>query len=257
MQVSIKLSEQEILRHISLYGPKTGYQLGKETKYSQKTSYKGVKNLMDKGLLSVSIVGKTRAGMDKKEYSLTVLGLIHALTIIRPEEWQPIMKTWSDLIPFVTDKWDIFVNAGVEDLAMRRLKTATREIFVWKLINIFTAATDLICFAEIFSARFYHSKIGTYSSEDRLRWAEVCRNNPEIHEYFTKSVKMNILSHAAEIVEAEKILDILEDNEDKGKRKPILSKDFMMRRLTRRDDEKSILLSWIDHFFHSAGPSPP
>jgi DNA-binding PadR family transcriptional regulator len=258
MKVGIKPSEQEILRHISQYGPKTGYELGKETEYSEKTSYQEAKNLVDKGLLTVSVVGKTRAGLDKKAYSLTVFGLVRALDITRLEEWQSIMKAWPDLIPLVTDKWDFFVSAGVGDLAMRRLKKAVRAMLFLIVIDEPVIPIDRICTDDIFSAYFYSSKTFTpvidgYISKDELRWAKVCRDDPDIFKYFIMRMNGSIVMAASEIVAAEKMLDMLEDN--KGKRKPILSEDFIMRRLPRPGT--SAYRSMMNHRFHRIGHTPP
>lgn len=138
MKVGITLSEQEILKRISLYGPKTGYQLGKETEYSEKTCYQGVKDLVDKGLLSVSVVGKTRAGLDMKEYSLTVLGLATFLTSLQVREnLDNVFRSWPDLLPFKLEEWEFLVNTGVEELARRNLLSAAAMLVRTNQQNIF------------------------------------------------------------------------------------------------------------------------
>ncbi len=244
-------SQRAILLYLVMNGPAFGRQISKRTGLSNKTVSTTPRILEKKGLVSCIITKEPRA---KKVYSPTVYGLIQALTVIRPEEWPSIIKRWSDLLPLVFGKWNFFVDAGVEDLAMKGFRRAMGEAFTLALTNKTTVEPGLICSVDIFSSWFYCSHIGTYNDEERTRWAEACGNDEDIYEYLIGSLNMDILSHASEIVADEKMLDTLEDNKGKNKRKRILTKDFL-RRLPLRGS--LAYLSMMNHLYHRAGFSPP
>lgn len=141
MQVDIRTSEKVILQSIGMRGPMTGYDLAQETKYSDKTCYQGVNRLRDLGFLYHDVIAQTRAGMDKKQYGLTLRGLVALLwpsmpteiigkmhqgegLIFSHDEFSLLLKYWSELIPLVLGKWDHFQKYDVEDLARKRLFSA-------------------------------------------------------------------------------------------------------------------------------------
>lgn len=250
--IQLSDAERKILLDITMNGPSFGGPMSRRTGLSKGTISEVPRSLEKRGLVSHIIALEPRA---RKYYSLTVAGLVQALSDIRSEERQSVMKAWPDLIPLVTDKWDFFVGAGVEDLALKRIETTVREMLFHILIDASVIPIDQICTHGVFSACFYRSKIGTHEPnlEDQLRWAKVCRDDPDILKYFIRKLNAGVVMDAAEIVMAEKMLDTLEDN--KGKRKPILSKDFIMRRLPPRGTPD--YRSTMSHLFHRAGISPP
>jgi len=229
MKVSISPSEREILRHVSQHGPRTAYELGKETRYSEKSSYQGVKNLLDKGLLSVSIVGKTRVGLDKKEYHLTLLGLSHvAADSIEyyssdadawPDAWLPIMETWTDLIPLVTDKWTHFVNEGVEGIARGKFLTAAlRQMKGTRfLLSPGDCNTDRM---RMFHHDFYYPDMSFYypdiilcglDEKEMMRWTEACAKDTEIADHLVMEMTrfLTVQREMGRIVRA--MLGVLKD----------------------------------------------
>jgi len=253
---------QEIaLIWIATNEPSIGWKIGRESGISSKESsgtiYVCLSGLERKGLVTSKKLKKNKKRKEntkgQREYSLTVYGLIHALLYIEPERLQSVTKAWPDLIPLVTDKWDFFASAGVEDLAIRRLEKSTREMFFLILVDAPAIAIDLICTDAIFMAYFFSTDIGTYNDEDRQRWAEACREDPEIRDYFSMRRNLSILAHAKEIAATEIMLDTLEGNE--GKKKQHFLTDDFVKRLPLRGT--SAYRSMMSHFFHIAGMSPP
>lgn len=130
MQVSITPSEQAFLNHIAENGPTTAYDLGNATNYSEKTAYQSTKSLVEKKMLKPRVIGKTRAGLDKKEYDLTVLGLVFVLADLADatnEDIFSIAQHWSDLLPLVLGKWDFFIEEGIDEWTLGNLLGSARH----------------------------------------------------------------------------------------------------------------------------------
>jgi hypothetical protein len=214
----MKPSEHEILRHISQHGPKLGYGLGKEAGYSQKTGYEAAKSLTKKGFLSVKIVGKTRAGADKKEYSLTVSGIPHAIVAIEKMPTKTMLRKisghWADLLPLVFGKWHHFREQDVEDIAKGNLILACHNLIgqyspyiealhSWEKRRrkrkqpLVTESTDPDTGAFIIQVHspqearpqkplyselttlFYYHQLALHNE----KWTNACKNDPDIKAY--------------------------------------------------------------------------
>ena len=268
---NIKRSEVMILRDIALNGPATGYIISKRTGLSKHTSYETSKNLVDKGLLSVSVVGKTRAGLDMKEYSLTLLGILKTFPFARPEEWQAIIKRWSDLVPDVFGKWGVFVSAGVEDLAIWKLKWAaaariTETSMIPHILPYEFAMTQLMVL-DFFYTNFYHPEVGLHNDEARERWAKACGTEKVVRKRFMKILRNNLIRHYTGIVDTKKMLLVLQKNNkviettktlrDREKAQyEIEEKEFDAKAEAHRDVDINLLLSSIIRFFGDSDPSP-
>jgi len=217
---NIKKAEAMILRDFALNGSAIGYMISKRTGLSLKTAYTSSKDLVDKGLLSVSIVGKTRAKQDMKEYSLMLLGVVEAFPFARPEEWSSIIERWSALAPDVFGKWDFFMSAGVEDLAIWKLKLAgiariTGTPFVPHCLPLELAMSESMVL-EFFCTNFYHPEVGLYNDEARDRWIEACRKDEEIPKWLIRILIKSLIHHYTGIKNTKRMLSTLQDK-DKGK----------------------------------------
>ena len=78
--VGITATGYRILQDIGLNGSSTGYAISKRrNRVTEKTAYTLLPRLVKEGLLSVEVIGRTRSGLKKKEYSLTLAGVCHLL----------------------------------------------------------------------------------------------------------------------------------------------------------------------------------
>ncbi|MBA7577576.1 hypothetical protein ES708_19429 [subsurface metagenome] len=216
MKVAITGSEAKVLRYLALNGPDTGYNMGKEVDISLKTAYTAPKILVDRELVSVSVVGKTRSGQDMKEYSLTVLGLATALLYPQVNEnMHDVIRSWGPLLTLVLGKWDVFVNAGVKDLAKHRLMNAAvvlvraSQSLEWEFA--WHPPKDT---AEIFRYNFYLSDTLFHDHEKRLKWARACAKDPEIRDYLIRELTMNIERYKKMMRESKIMMEVLKDEKD-------------------------------------------
>jgi DNA-binding PadR family transcriptional regulator len=127
-------SEHGILKTITLKGPMTGYRLAndKQLSLSDKTCYKVAKKLVEKRMLTVVVVGKSRTNMDKKEYSLTVKGLAYML---HGDDWRDypldtICERWNHLLPLVLGKWSVFKVIGLQPRAAATIHHAADRMIM-------------------------------------------------------------------------------------------------------------------------------
>lgn len=196
-------------------GPAVGYQVAKRTGIARSSTYKGLKQLLEQGIVERHDVPECKGILKKKEYSLTVRGLVEAFASTKEEEWQSIIKKWPDLIPLVTGKWDIFVSAGVEDLAWKKLIRASSDIAIGIKFYQYTMDSDgPIDRAEEFHHRFYDPELELKDREERLKWAEVCASDPDVRDYLIVKWTMIIESYTIRANEVKLMTQVLQDVKD-------------------------------------------
>lgn len=221
--VGITPSGLKILRYVWLNGPSTAYDMSKKLGepppvVSDKTAYTLLPRLVESGFLTV-VTKKIKTRL-KKEYSLTVLGFSLALDRTKPEEYRPIIERWADLVPFVTGKWNLFINGGVEDRALKMLELAAS--FVCN--DVFHEPMNLghsKDFVEIFSQNFYNPHFIFSSPEEDLSWVKACAQDQEVREYFTDKLTMIIekekmMLNYAENLKAQMMAQTLKDKKGRS-----------------------------------------
>jgi hypothetical protein len=217
MKVAITGSEAKVLRYLALNGPDIGYNMGKEVDISLKTAYTAPKILVDRELVSVSVVGKTRSGQDMKEYSLTVLGLATALLYPQVNEnLRDVIRSWNHLLPLVLEKWHVFVDAGVKDLAKHRLMNAAVVLVRASQSPEWEYPWETpIDPAEVFKSNFYYSDPLFFDHVEKLKWAEVCAKDPEIRDYLIKRLTTIIKSYKNKTREVEDMKQMLQGKDER------------------------------------------
>jgi len=101
-------SYKKVLLHIAQEGPKTKYQIEKETRLSHATVHEAIYVLSNYGQIEGKTVGTTRVGLPKTQYSLTPRGLIEA--ILEVEDMGKIIQKWKHIEPVIIGKWNELVE---------------------------------------------------------------------------------------------------------------------------------------------------
>lgn len=214
--------QQNVILYILKHGVKTEYELQKEI-VSKKgpitstgTLHYILKELTKKKLLG--FIESKECTRKKKPYHLTVLGLatalidsqvienldtvtfdtlpqdpevkviIHTWPQVTPqmrENVNTIIKWWDTLLPRILGKWDVFVSAGVEGLALRKLIIAASVLLGKTPYPEYKVDLDQsMDLAKVFDNNFYHPFVGLDKREEHLRWAEACARDSKVHDYF-------------------------------------------------------------------------
>ncbi len=193
-------SEREILLYLATNGPAFGGQMSKSTGLSSRTVSTAPRGLEKKGLVSHSITHESRA---KKEYSLTILGLCHALYFIRAEERNPIIERWADLLPLVFGKWESFVSAGFKDLVSISLSLTAYKFRKdywsdvelsksvsdesdesWEdMMNLMKPGEELERFQVNFYSLLFRFNVILGTPEDQKKLVDACKADPKIRDY--------------------------------------------------------------------------
>ena len=219
--IDLTKADRSFLLYLALHGPSIGNRMKPEVKNAARTA----KRLKREGMIEGKYSDEySRAA---EPFSLTLPGFLKVLPFTRPEEWQAVIERWSELAPPVFGKWDVFVSAGVEDLAMWRLKMASlsrfSEIpFVTDLLpSEITMSEPMVL--EFFCMNFYRPEVGRYGVEGQDRWIEACRNDEEIPKWLIQILKRSLIHHSTELINIKKMLATLQD---KGKGKTIPAADL-------------------------------
>lgn len=108
MKVNMTPAEFSFLLISSQQGPMTAYDMAKKSKYTEKTAYTTTKSLVEQGMLTREIIGKTRAGKDKINYILTLRGIMWVFVMPSTSDlWKNAITWWTHLAPLVFGKWEI------------------------------------------------------------------------------------------------------------------------------------------------------
>ena len=197
-------TQQKALIWLAKNGHNIGWKIGKGADVSRSTIYVSLSALETKGL----VISK-RLTKDKKrkkntkgetEYSLTRLGLIHAILALAPRKklqsapLNKINKHWADLLPLVLGKWQHFKDENVEDLALDALLKACHRI-VEEYLPLIPAQErkalvitgEGIETAEELETRnltdcFYHDQLIQRTKESE-RWMFACKKDSAIKAY--------------------------------------------------------------------------
>jgi len=219
------------LIHIASAGPSIGYKVFKGTPLKRSLAYKYLKEMEEGGWLRTEIVGKTNAGLDKKAYGLTVLGLCHAFRRAPYEAWDILIERWSSLMPLVLGKWRHFSEVGVEDLAHWRLERACLALTGrwmpthssgWMAPKSRERLNFKLSDEELVIYYFYDPWI-TYerndpfrenlSDEKMQRWLKACTSDSEISAYYMKELERLEEGHNQSLKEVKLIKEAFHQKE--------------------------------------------
>jgi DNA-binding PadR family transcriptional regulator len=125
----LKPTELTALKTIALEGSLTGYELSKKAKMSERAVYPALQGLKKKAYVECCEVGKTRVGLPKKEYGLTLWGFCNALCLFSMEtEILNCVKKWRNLDNVVLMNFDNLKEAFGEKEFLEALKHAASAI---------------------------------------------------------------------------------------------------------------------------------
>lgn len=211
---------RRIILDLAENGSATGYSLADRTKLPRSSTYDGLKILHRQGFVEDWLDPEWGGPLKKKENSLTVRGFSAAVMLADPETLRRFPAAWPELLPLVTGKWNLFVETGVEDLALPRLKWSGVAIAIPELIERLQqlhqiSASDSLTDEEKITQIFYDPEAGFKNLEERKRWAKACARDSEVRIYFDERLKEAMgrnESHARELrIMAEALKDKTEE----------------------------------------------
>jgi|GEM_PF-6128712 len=178
-----------VLREIALEGKGEKFSLAKRLRVGYATAHRAITDLHREGLLRILSREKKPSGVIKCTYGLTVQGLIEVLRQgCDDEELRRIVRANHNLVPLVFGEWEFFREAGVEDLALKRLRIF-EKIFsdeagpdAWVLLPPILPSPKAPP-AEHFTYLFYHSPPLGMSPEEYNRWLSALSKNKRIADY--------------------------------------------------------------------------
>jgi len=115
-----------VLRTIVMEGRGEEGSLARRMKVGRAAVRRAIADLRRRGLLSVRPTKKPRAGSTRYVYGPTLRGALEVLWRCTDEELRRVVEANRRLAPLVFGEWGFFREAGVEDLAIRRLRSLER-----------------------------------------------------------------------------------------------------------------------------------
>ena len=204
------------------------YRIAKETGLSYSRVYESIQKLESYSMIKGEVIGKTRAGLDEKSYSLTVggftlLATFHAkgkripffarkefFDLITNDEKRPIsddsarlfeknldylMENYKAFFPLIAGKWSFFKEKGIDRLVVKWLGFTDGSFDTTE----YTRGVFVDLFADISKEPKTSLKVANALSED-----------PELRRVALESVKILHERHILLGRLTEKILRILE-----------------------------------------------
>jgi hypothetical protein len=126
----------KVAEFLAINPEKNKYQIAKETGLSYSRVHESIEGskkeknpgLEKLGFVKAKVSEKTRAGLDKKTYTLTLKGLVNVL-YYRKDVWNKIdtvISQYESLGPLTFRKWNHFVKAGARKFLISRLENTVR-----------------------------------------------------------------------------------------------------------------------------------
>jgi hypothetical protein len=90
------------------------------------------------GLNVVDSDQKSRSGRVSKFYDVTLFGLLFVIgspDVIKNFQFRLLVSRYRDLLPDIFDRWSIFMEEGIEDLAILRLVNSPNNfgsMIIWR-----------------------------------------------------------------------------------------------------------------------------
>ena len=202
---NIPNTAQKVVEHIALNGQIASYQIGKDLHLSQSTANKAVHDLLDKGFINRQLDESYTRPSGKYLLTLNLDGFCHIVVSENDVELDDLCNKNSKMIPLVTDKWHLFKDEKVKDIAVERLIEAS-------LSHKFNRKCPLPSPAEygydnsnemIFTHVFYYPiKIG--EKENIILWLNTCKKDDKL-----KNLLSNMMNGIIEVYY--KSIDIIKE----------------------------------------------
>ena len=202
-----------IIHDLAINGPEIANKIVKRTGLAQSTVYDTLYRLRDNGCVESREIHKVGGRLGEKEYSLTVLGLSHALTLtlFKSEEWGPIIERWGHLLPLVLQKWDIFVSAGVEKAAWRNLTLAAGLVSETKFPPFKWGPSPNWSDRDRFYYYFYQMQFGLDDPKDQVKWVKACAKDSDVSDYLARQLTLMVKQHEVWLKAEKAMLQVLQE----------------------------------------------
>jgi len=180
---------QKVIEYIALNQPIISYQIGKDLDLSQSTANKAVHDLLDRGLIDSRRDESYVRPSGKNFLTLNLNGFCHIVGSSYKVELDDLCNKNSKLIPFVTDKWNLFHEEKVKDIAVKRLIDASLSYKFNSKYPIPSPKeygyenTDEMIFTHAF---YYPIRIG--KTEEVKLWLNTCKKDDELKELLFKMI---------------------------------------------------------------------
>lgn len=223
--------EWRALLSIVINGPSIAYKVHKTAALKRSTAYKSLKEMEKRSWLKSEIIGKTYAGIDKKEYSLTISGLIQFLGRSHREYLEDTISHCSHFMPLVLGKWDYFIEYDVEDQAYNRLDYACWiylghwmpfSITPWKTPGSkeITKRGRIENIVDTIALYFYdpwylYDRFKPFSDSEipdkQRKWIEACIKDHEIKKFMIEELEYQVNAKKKFIEKEETLISILNE----------------------------------------------
>jgi len=174
-----------VLLHIAKQGPKTKYQIERETKISHATIHEAIRVLLACRQIKGEKIGTTRVGLPKVEYGLTPRGLIESLYVAKREDVEKIVQIWKYVEPLFIAKWDYFVTK-VGKRKTENMFRGAAEYFDWDSGSMSSNVDQFIAWAieYIFEENM--------EEEELNRWVRAFRGDRQLKQYVIDYVERDL-----------------------------------------------------------------
>lgn len=194
-KLDMSRTQRKALLYIAENGAATGYNLLNQGPLNSCTAYKAPKSLVKKGMLRLEEKGKTRAGLRKKEYHLTLLGLCTALRLGGFwDKVDEVVERWKYLDLIVLGKWKHLAKTVPREDLLLSLQEATKFICEFPLFDESGKRTaDGPIIQVYFRTRFFSWIFDPLlRSDSQGKWIDAVRSDAELKDWVTGRLKIQI-----------------------------------------------------------------
>ena len=195
-----------VLLRIAMEGPKTKYQIEKETGLSHAMVHEAIKVLLDYGHVEGKRVGTTRVGLPKTEFLLSPRGLIEAVAVAEQNDVGRIAQRWQHTEPVFFGKWNYLVEKVGKEKTVTMLRRAASYL-EWMTVgnNVERFRNEAVSqvLAE-YQQRLSKSKdMSSLEKKELEKWIEAFEGDLELKCYFRNYIeeKMKFLKKEMEWIQ--------------------------------------------------------
>jgi len=245
MLLPLLQSETTALSTLANEGPTNTYQIAKKTGKSYSLMFKAIKTLEERYLIRLVEKKKTSKGTTSNSYDLSFMGILTVLAReLSPEDtkqWNynqvhKIIRKYDYWLPLVFGKWSFFQEAGVEKIALLRLKEIVDRLKIERIciFDLIGYGGPLVPGADVKSLvewLFYFIGLvpteGKFEQDWQIRhdteaWIDALKQDKDIVAYFLEELEfyqhtLRYLSDLGEKLER-KFIGTNKHEEDRGKR---------------------------------------
>lgn len=212
---NIPPTAHEVIQDIALRPGHTPYAISQRLNKTTSTIYKAIKDLEKNSLVMGAIDEKWTRGQDRKEFAINLNGFCYCIanTSLKVAE---ICRANPSLIPLITDKWQLFNQEDIADIAIKKLIAASlshsfnRKIPLPKPSEYGYSDTDEHHFAHVFFHPFYFDYQNERLSKEEIDlWVRTCSKDDEIKTFINNMLVKTVDHYHKSLALVESVLGIL------------------------------------------------